>query len=195
MVTRHVYNVFVRHSIGLHFLAFCVAIKYHNQFPADLCVSTLLVLLFLLLVLLYFKCQLLHVVAWTTHSVLLPEPCTPFLGRERELDDLMKLVDIHSGNEERIVSIVGPTGVGKSCLAVQVGHSVIDSGATVSYVDTSLFSLDTLADQVLRSTRSIRERGNNSTQRLLQWLRQEGMIGMAECITMPYNEVSSEEHL
>ena len=135
--------------------------------------STLLVILFLLLVLLYFKCQLLHVVAWTTHSVLLPEPCTPFLGRERELDDLMKLVDVHSGNEERIVSIVGHTGVGKSCLAVQVGHSVIDSGATVSYVDTGLFSLDTLADQVLRSTRSIRERGNNSTQRLLWWLRQE----------------------
>ena len=135
--------------------------------------STLIFLPFLLLVLLYFKCQLLHVVAWTTHSVLLPEPCTPFLGRERELDDLKKLVDVHSGNEERIVSIVGPTGVGKSCLAVQVGHSVIDSGATVSYVDTSLFSLDTLADQVLRSTRSIRERGNNSTQRLLQWLRQE----------------------
>ena len=114
----------------------------------------------------------------------------------------MKLVDVHSGNEERIVSIVGPTGVGKSCLAVQVGHSVIDSGATVSYVDTSLFSLDTLADQVLRSTGSIRERGNNSTQRLLQWLRQEGIrngirgkIGMAECISMPYNEVSSEEHL
>ena len=85
----------------------------------------------------------------------------------------MKLVDVHSGNEERIVSIVGPTGVGKSCLAVQVGHSVIDSGATVSYVDTSLFSLDTLADQVLRSTGSVRERENNSTQRLLQWLRQE----------------------
>ena len=85
----------------------------------------------------------------------------------------MKLVDVHSCNEERIVSIVGPTGVGKSCLAVQVGHSVIDSGATVSYVDTSLFSLDTLADQVLRSTGSVRERGNNSTQRLLWWLRQE----------------------
>ena len=163
---------------NLHFLAFCVAI---DQFPADLCVSTLIFLLFLLLVLLYFKCQLLHVVAWTTHSVLLPEPCTPFLGRERELDDLMKLVDVHSGNEERIVSIVGPTGVGKSCLAVQVGHSVIDNGATVSYVDTSLFSLDTLADQILRSTGSVRERGNNSTQRLLQWLRQEGMrnVGMA----------------
>ena len=90
---------------NLHFLAFCVGIEYHYQFSCrSVCVNTVIVILFLLLVLLYFKCQLLHVVAWTTHSVLLPKPCTPFLGRERELDDFMKLVDIHSGNEERIVS-------------------------------------------------------------------------------------------
>ena len=75
-------------------------------------------------------------------------------------------------DEVRIVNLVGAAGIGKSCLTVQVGHQLIDSGATVSYLDASLLSLDSLPDVILQTTGSVHGSGN-STERLLHWLRRE----------------------
>ena len=75
-------------------------------------------------------------------------------------------------DEVRIVNLVGSTGIGKSCLAVQVGHQLIDSGATVSYLDASLLSLDSLPDVIIQTTGSVHG-SRNSTERLLHWLRRE----------------------
>ena len=121
--------------------------------------------------LLFHKSQLKQLFEWSTHSLLLPQPCTPFLGRDRETSDLMRVLDMQS-DEVRIVNLVGPTGIGKSCLAVQVGHQLIDSGATVSYLDASLLSLDSLPDVILQTTGSVHG-SRNSTERLLHWLRRE----------------------
>ena len=90
-----------------------------------------------------------------------------FLGREKEIGDLTMWLDLHS-DDVRVVSIVGPPGIGKSSLATQVGHQMIDKGAVVNYVDVSLIDLDSLPDQLLQNTGIFV--GRNSSQRLLQWL-------------------------
>ena len=72
----------------------------------------------------------------TTHSTLLHEqPCAPFLGRDRELNELLKVLDTDSETSEvRVVNIVGPTGIGETCLAVEIGHHLTDSEVTVGYI-------------------------------------------------------------
>jgi predicted ATPase/class 3 adenylate cyclase len=50
------------------------------------------------------------------HSTNLPVPATPFLGRERELADVVRLLTEGSA---RIVTLVGPGGTGKTRLALQ----------------------------------------------------------------------------
>ena len=63
----------------------------------------------------------LHAPAMPSQSALpagnLPNPLTPFIGREDELDQLQKRLTSPS---YRLISIVGPGGVGKTRLALQV---------------------------------------------------------------------------
>jgi predicted ATPase/DNA-binding SARP family transcriptional activator/Tfp pilus assembly protein PilF len=49
----------------------------------------------------------------------IPLPLSPFIGRESELDELMTLV---VSPEHRLVSVVGPGGIGKSRLAIELAH-------------------------------------------------------------------------
>lgn len=92
------------------------------------------------------------------------------IGRENEIHDLMAKLDLHS-DEVRIVGIVGPSGIGKSSLAIKVGNKMMERGAVVSYVDLGVVLLDGLPNQLLQNI-GIFKRGNSS-QRLLQWLSQE----------------------
>jgi predicted ATPase/DNA-binding SARP family transcriptional activator len=48
-----------------------------------------------------------------------PRPLTSCLGRERELADVLDLVESH-----RLVTLVGPGGVGKTRLAIDVAHTL-----------------------------------------------------------------------
>jgi predicted ATPase/DNA-binding SARP family transcriptional activator len=48
-----------------------------------------------------------------------PAPVTPFVGRDAELDALHDLLTTHG---ERLVTLVGPGGVGKTRLAIEVGR-------------------------------------------------------------------------
>lgn len=50
----------------------------------------------------------------------LPAPLTPLVGREAEVDDLVALLDPAAG--QRLVTIVGLGGMGKSRLALEVAH-------------------------------------------------------------------------
>ena len=114
-----------------------------------------------------------HWLAWSRHASLLPEPVTPFVGREKEQSELTKWLDLHS-DEVRIINIVGPTGIGKSALAIQLGHQLIDRGAIVSYVDTSIIFLEGISSEILRSTGSTSSsKSDNSSVRLTNWLRRE----------------------
>ena len=55
------------------------------------------------------------------HRTNLPIPATPFLGRLRELDDVVALLD---RPEARLVTLVGPGGAGKTRLALQAAAEV-----------------------------------------------------------------------
>jgi predicted ATPase/DNA-binding winged helix-turn-helix (wHTH) protein len=49
----------------------------------------------------------------------LPGACTPMIGRERELDALVRLLD-----HQRLITLVGPGGVGKTRLALEAARAV-----------------------------------------------------------------------
>ena len=83
----------------------------------------------------------------------------------------ISLLDLQS-NDMRLVSIVGPTGIGKSALAFEVGNQLRARGAEVSYVDISLIPLNNVPNQLLQNA-GITERNISSRERLLQWLRQQ----------------------
>jgi predicted ATPase/class 3 adenylate cyclase len=57
----------------------------------------------------------------TLHATNLPVQPTPLVGRERELAEVRALVAAH-----RLVTLVGPGGVGKTRLALQVAAEVVD---------------------------------------------------------------------
>ncbi len=65
----------------------------------------------------------------------LPLHLTPFVGREAEINELEKIV---ADPECRLVSIIGPGGIGKTRLALQVARGFVDdsikaSGLTASF--------------------------------------------------------------
>jgi class 3 adenylate cyclase len=52
----------------------------------------------------------------TLHQTNLPVPATPFLGRERELEEIAELLH---GEDLRLLTLSGPGGTGKTRLALQ----------------------------------------------------------------------------
>ena len=62
-----------------------------------------------------------------------PLPATPLIGREKEIDDLRRLL---TSAGARAVTLLGPGGIGKTRLAIEVGHGLIDRFAgDVWFVD------------------------------------------------------------
>jgi DNA-binding SARP family transcriptional activator len=53
----------------------------------------------------------------------LPADTTPFLGRERELS---RIVRLFADDQQRLVTIVGPGGIGKTRLGLAVGANMLD---------------------------------------------------------------------
>jgi predicted ATPase len=77
-------------------------------------------------------------------SLSLPRPVTTLVGRDREVSLVKRLVDEH-----HLVSIVGPAGVGKTALAIEVAWTVardLDDGAF--FVDLSPARPDSVASIV-----------------------------------------------
>jgi len=58
------------------------------------------------------------------HRTNLPIPATPFLGRERELDEMHELI---SREDVRLLTLTGPGGTGKTRLALQAAAAVSES--------------------------------------------------------------------
>jgi len=87
----------------------------------------------------------------------------PLIGREKETTAILKWLEFQD-SPVQVVSIVGGPGVGKSAIAVAVGHKLIQQGVAVCYVDMYNASernmkqfqiskhLDELASQVRRPT-------------------------------------------
>jgi predicted ATPase/DNA-binding CsgD family transcriptional regulator len=61
--------------------------------------------------------------AWPRHN--LPLPLSRLIGREPELDELEKLLADTNGQAVRLVTLVGPGGVGKTRLALALAHQAL----------------------------------------------------------------------
>jgi predicted ATPase/class 3 adenylate cyclase len=59
----------------------------------------------------------------TLHQTNLPVPSTPFLGRERELTEVLGLL---SREDVRLLTLTGPGGTGKTRLGLQAGGGLAD---------------------------------------------------------------------
>jgi predicted ATPase/class 3 adenylate cyclase len=74
----------------------------------------------------------------------LPAAVSSFVGRERELETLKALIAEH-----RLVTIVGPGGVGKTRISLRLGESVLDAFGGVWFVDLApLVDPALVADQI-----------------------------------------------
>ena len=99
--------------------------------------SCRLFIIFAIIILLMLFCfghsysYLHHQRSWVAHSSSLPNYVSHFSGREKQINDIIHWLDPHN-TDVRVVSIVGPPGFGKSSLAIQVGHEMIDQGVVYS---------------------------------------------------------------
>jgi diguanylate cyclase (GGDEF)-like protein len=91
----------------------------------------------------------------------LPTSTTSFVGREREIRALK-----HDLATERLLTIVGPGGIGKTRLAVQIAAEVVDqfahgawfvSLADIAAADHTVYAIATALGITLHGTRSPRE--------------------------------------
>ena len=105
---------------------------------------------------------------------LLPDP-TPFIGRERELAQIAeRLADPGC----RLLTVVGPGGVGKTRLAIQAARgqaAYFRDG--VGFVDlTAVGSADMLADAILRALRVPSAGAMDANHRLLDYVNDKQML-------------------
>lgn len=81
-------------------------------------------------------------------DAVLPTPATPFIGRRRALRSLAELFD----RGERLVTIVGAGGIGKTRLSVEHGRRRAERGDTVRFIDlTEQHDAEGLATAVART--------------------------------------------
>ncbi len=103
------------------------------------------------------------------HSKSLPYPTEHFVGRENEMENMAHLIDF-SNHDVRVVSIVGPPGIGKSTIAIHIGHTFVEEGTTVYYVDMiEVSSMTALAEKVLKGANIVVSRKNITEERLIKW--------------------------
>jgi predicted ATPase len=92
----------------------------------------------------------------TLHETNLPVPATPFLGREREVDEIAVLL---RRSDVRLVTLTGPGGSGKTRLALQA------AGAAADDYDHGVWwvPLASLADSTLVETVAAQALGSKDT--------------------------------
>lgn len=118
------------------------------------------------------------------HSKSLPYPTEHFVGRAEEMEDIVQLIDFDK-SDVRTVSIVGPPGIGKSTIAIHVGHIMVEQGITIYYVDlVEASSMQALAEKVLESAETVVSSKNVSVKRLIKWagdLNQHTLLILDNC--------------
>ena len=104
----------------------------------------------------------------------LPYPSKNFVGRQEKLEELTEYISFSNDNF-LIVNVIGAPGIGKSTLAIHVGHKMIAAGVAVHYVDIAELPseqvLQVLAEKILESAQIVTDKVGNF-DRLLKWSRQ-----------------------
>ena len=84
-------------------------------------------------------------------TALLPRQSTSFVGREAEIDDIASLMDDPTC---RLVTLVGPGGIGKTRLAIEVGETCMTAFADgvcfihLLSIDSTDLLIPTIADAI-----------------------------------------------
>ena len=138
-------------------------------------IAILLFLVTLLFILFYmYSTEIIHGVKVNARSRTIPYLSKNFVGREDEIQELLELVNFDY-TEIRIIGIIGSPGFGKSTLAIQLGHRLIDDGVYVHHVDLAEFPSRNvelvLAEKILKSS-DITVARKISFDRLLRWARE-----------------------
>ena len=105
-------------------------------------------------------------------SKTLPYLSKNFVGRDKEVSEILEIVNF-TRSDTRIVNIVGSPGFGKSTIAKQIGHKLVDVGARVHYIDVGEFQKGNIEHEL---TEKILESAGKSVKRisfdrLLRWAR------------------------
>ena len=58
-----------------------------------------------------------------------------FVGRDKEMDEIVSMLDYGTSKSTRIVNVYGSPGFGKSTLVIHVGHRMLANGVNVHYVN------------------------------------------------------------
>ena len=105
----------------------------------------------------------------------LPIHPTPFLGRERELDEVLTLLQ-HP--EVRLLTLTGPGGVGKTRLALRVAAEALESFPDGAFlIDLARQTDPALVPSAVATTLGLREQpGQTLTETLADYLRERRML-------------------
>jgi predicted ATPase/DNA-binding CsgD family transcriptional regulator len=105
----------------------------------------------------------------------LPAQITPFVGRQRELEDLSELL---AQKNTRLVTLLAPGGMGKTRLAIKTAEQCVSLYPDgVFFVPiTELGSADHLASVIAESIDLALQPGRNPRQQVLQYLRNRRIL-------------------
>ena len=132
--------------------------------------TVLIVVMIVLLSLALHITDIHHRRVWVDYSHSLPDYVPHFLGRDKEVKDLVRLLDPEN-TDVRTVSIVGPPGFGKSSLAIHVGHEMVDRGVVVNYVNLDEVAVDGIPKKIIGNAGITTM--NNSIDRLIKWAKDD----------------------
>jgi predicted ATPase/DNA-binding winged helix-turn-helix (wHTH) protein len=96
-------------------------------------------------------------------SVSVPRPATPTVGRERDIEDLSRLLV-----RKRMVTLLGPGGVGKTRLAVEMAlRRSADTGVETCFVDLTTVGQPELVPELIARGLGISSTAASSVQQIL----------------------------
>ncbi|MFN8371603.1 MAG: protein kinase [Anaerolineae bacterium] len=108
----------------------------------------------------------------------LPSQTTPFVGREHEIAELLRLLDT-----ARLITIIAPGGMGKTRLALEVGAQYIAPAAAQTFPNGVYFielapltSPDFIVSTIAEAVGFQFYQGGEPKQQLLDFLREKSMV-------------------
>ncbi|MGB8647339.1 MAG: tetratricopeptide repeat protein [Anaerolineae bacterium] len=102
----------------------------------------------------------------------LPSPLTSFVGREKEMGEIQRLVS----DSARLVTLTGPGGTGKTRLAMEVGRALV-TAYNVGWVDLSSLADAARVPDAVAKVLGVPEQQNKSlTATLVEFLRAQELL-------------------